>query len=617
MSTAQQYLNELNHDYLAAHRLKEDLYWTTHMGTSNDHSASAEAEKSWLNFISDRSRLEQIRTLIDELKSQPASPERDATITGLTGWLALFKANVLESDEAIALKDQLIKAESQLFEKRQAYSMSFINEQGEPEEGTTPVLSANIASHVNEQVRQSSHKALLDLEQWVLCNGFIDIIKLRNKFAKAIGYESFFDYAVVKNEQMSADELFVILEDFEQRTRERCMSSLQELATTKGEDALKPYNLKYTYSGDSTALLDPYTSFDQSLKQWVESFSRLGIEYSGAKLTLDLLNRKGKYANGFCHAPVPAFFDQDTWIPAEVNFTSLAEPGQIGSGYVALETLFHEGGHAAHFANTKMNAPCFSQEFAPSSMAFAETQSMFLDSLIRDGDWLKTYAKDAMGNAIPDDIIRKRIEEKQPFFALEERGILAVPYFERALYSMDDDELTAENITELARDTEMMIMGLPVSPRPLITLPHILSDQSACAYHGYLMADMAVYQTRAYFKEQFGYLTDNPKIGPLLAEHYWKPGNSISHDASIRSLTGEGFNAKYLAEECNLSVADAWRREKQSIAEAAQRSQPNVQPLNASIAIVDGNEILASNDQTDEQMFESFANYVKSKSLAK
>jgi oligoendopeptidase F len=617
MSTAQQYLNELNHDYLAAHRLKEDLYWTTHMGTSNDHSASAEAEKSWLNFISDRSRLEQIRTLIDELKSQPASPERDATITGLTGWVALFKANVLESDEAVALKDQLIKAESQLFEKRQAYSMSFINEQGEPEEGTTPVLSANIASHVNAQVRQSSHQALLNLEQWVLCNGFIDIIKLRNKFAKAIGYESFFDYAVVKNEQMTADELFVILEDFEQRTRERCMSSLQELATKKGEDALKPYNLKYTYSGDSTALLDPYTSFDQSLKQWVESFSRLGIEYSGAKLTLDLLNRKGKYANGFCHAPVPAFFDQDTWIPAEVNFTSLAEPGQIGSGYVALETLFHEGGHAAHFANTKMNAPCFSQEFAPSSMAFAETQSMFLDSLIRDGDWLKTYAKDAKGNAIPDDIIHKRIEEKQPFFALEERGILAVPYFERALYSMDDDELTAENITELARDTEMMIMGLPVSPRPLITLPHILSDQSACAYHGYLMADMAVYQTRAYFKEQFGYLTDNPKIGPLLAEHYWKPGNSISHDASIRSLTGEGFNAKYLAEECNLSVADAWRREKQSIAEAAQRSQPNVQPLNASIAIVDGNEILASNVQTDEQMFESFANYVKSKSQAK
>ncbi|MFQ3229242.1 M3 family metallopeptidase [Reinekea sp.] len=617
MHCAQKYLNELNHDYLAVHRSKEDLYWTTHMGTSNDHNASAKAEKKWLSFISDRSRLEQINALLEDLKAEPASSERDAIMTGLTGWLALFKANVLESDEAIALKDQLIKAESQLFEKRQAYSMRFINEQGEPEEGTTPVMSANIASHTNEQVRQSSHQALLELEQWVLDKGFIEIIKLRNKFAKAIGYESFFDYAVVKNEQMTADELFVILEDFEQRTRDRCMSSLQELADTKGRKALKPYNLKYTYSGDSTALLDPYTSFDQSLKQWVQSFSRLGIEYSGAKLTLDLLNRKGKYANGFCHAPVPAFYDQDTWIPAEVNFTSLAEPGQIGSGYVALETLFHEGGHAAHFANTKMNAPCFSQEFAPSSMAFAETQSMFLDSLIRDGDWLKTYAIDAQGHAIPDDIIQKRIAEKQPFLALEERGILAVPYFERALYSMDDDELTAENITELARDTEMMIMGLPVSPRPLITLPHILSDQSACAYHGYLMADMAVYQTRAYFIERFGYLTDNPEIGPLLAEHYWKPGNSISHDDSIRALTGEGFNAKYLAEECNLSVAEAWERESKSMAEAALRVQPSVKSLNANIAIADGNEILASNDQSDEHMFESFSSYVTLKSQAK
>ena len=50
------------------------------------------------------------------------------------------------------------------------------------------------------------------------------------------------------------------------------------------------------------------------------------------------------------------------------------------------------GGHAAHFANIDQRSPFFSQERAPTSVAYAENQSMFLDSLIADGDWLARYA---------------------------------------------------------------------------------------------------------------------------------------------------------------------------------------------------------------------------------
>ncbi len=53
-----------------------------------------------------------------------------------------------------------------------------------------------------------------------------------------------------------------------------------------------------------------------------------------------------------------------------------------------------EGGHAAHFANIDQHSPFFSQERAPTSVAYAENQSMFLDSLIADGEWLARYARD-------------------------------------------------------------------------------------------------------------------------------------------------------------------------------------------------------------------------------
>jgi len=611
MSAAKNFLTDLNKEYLAIHRKKEDLFWSTYMGTSDDHAGSAAAETAWTQFISDPKRLNTVREHIANEKKQPESTEREQTLTGLQGWQALFQANVLETEQSQQLKEGLIKAESALFEKRQAYTMTYQDNAGQHHEGSTPVLSANIGSNADETIRKTSLEALLGLEHWVLTNGFIELIKLRNEFAHCLGYNSFFDYTVEKTEQMSTKQLFIILDDFQQRTRERNLNSIVQLAATHGDQALTGHNFKYTYSGDSTRLLDPYVSFDQSLSQWVKSFSRLRIDYSEAELTLDLLNRKGKYANGFCHGPVPSFYNDGEWVAAKVNFTSLAEPGQIGSGYNALNTLFHEGGHAAHFANIKMNSPCFSQEFAPSSMAFAETQSMFLDSLIADGDWLKTYAKNSAGEVIPDQIVHQLITEKQPFRAYEERSILVMPYFERALYELSDDELTVENIIALARSTEKQILGLDLSPRPLLAIPHLLSDQSACTYQGYLLANMAVYQTRAYFVGKYGYLTDNPEIGPALAEHYWYPGNSISHDDSIHSLTGEGFNAKYLADECNLSVDELWQREQLSIESAKNRTASDVQPLNASIKIVDGDKLLASNEISNKQMCSDFSQYVK------
>lgn len=138
------------------------------------------------------------------------------------------------------------------------------------------------------------------------------------------------------------------------------------------------------------------------------------------------------------------------WVPSRANFTSLATPTQVGSGRTALVTLLHEGGHAAHFANVLQRSPFFSQERAPTSVAYAgergrallaapllapscrppctaaarpehesspvlscaqsepaaplrsirrhaETQSMTLDSLAGDAAWLGRYARDAQG----------------------------------------------------------------------------------------------------------------------------------------------------------------------------------------------------------------------------
>ena len=72
----------------------------------------------------------------------------------------------------------------------------------------------------------------------------------------------------------------------------------------------------------------------------------------------------------------------------------------------------------------------------------------------------------------------------------------------------------------------------------MLAVPHLLTAEASAYYHGYIMAEMAVHQTRAHFIKEDGHLVDNPRIGPALAEHYWRPGNAVSFDDTLRGLTG-------------------------------------------------------------------------------
>ncbi len=610
MQQALDYFNQLNQDYLEVHRTKEDLFWHNYMGTGGDDVSTrfSAAESAYKRFIAEPRRLAEIRQLLAGLEVLPQDAQRDALQHGLNGWLRFFDCNAIEDAEAQTLLDQIISAEADLYTRRKANPVSHLNAAGQRVNASLGELLTNQATNENEDYRRSSQNALRELEQWLLHNGLPELINLRNRFARQMGFRNYFDYKVNKTERMTPEQLFTILDRFEQQTREANLRSLQQLAAQKGEQALQPWNVRFASAGDVTRQLDPYFPFAQSLERWINSFKRLHIGFRGAQMDLDLLVRQGKYENGFMHGPVPPFIQQGKWLPARINFTSLAQPDQVGSGAHGLNTLFHEGGHAAHFANICQNAPCFSQEFPPTSMAYAETQSMFCDSLLDDADWLKRYAKNAAGEPVPDTLIEASIAARQPMRAFNERHILLVPYFEWALYQWDEQQLTPEAITALAREVEHKILGISGSPRPTLAIPHLLSLESACSYQGYLLALMAVEQTRHFFLQRDGYLTDNPAIGPDLAHHYWLPGNGVSHDETLRSLTGEGFNPDYLAQACNQTVAQAWQDAQQTIAAAAARPQPAADfDLAAHIRVVDGEQVLADNAEGDEKMCRDFA----------
>ena len=275
--------------------------------------------------------------------------------------------------------------------------------------------------------------------------------------------------------------------------------------------------------------------------------------------------------------------------------------GEVSSSLAVTYTQYRDSlstsGHAAHFANIDMPAPCFGQEFAPTSVAFAETQSMFLDSLLGDADWQQRYAKDADGNPIPWALIEEGIRCRQPFAAWNARAMLAICYGERALYGLPEAELTPARILEVLREVEERLLFLTGggSPRPVLAVPHLLAGESSAYYHGYVLAEMGVYQTRAFFQERDGHLLDNPQIGPDLAETYWRPGNSEGCSALIERLTGNPLGADAYAKHLNESVDDAIAAAREQVERA--KTIPVFEgavDLGGEISVVHGHESVAS-----------------------
>lgn len=612
-------LDDLNHTYEALHTAKEDAFWTAYMGLADDSAAARDdlsrkeiAVNEWLQ---DPDRLAAVQaqlaaaeaTVAAGLPIQPSAEE----LVALRGWVRTLAAHAIGDPAARKLAAAIVEAEGELGHLRGEMELGY-RIKGSFKRASSVKLSALNQQDPDPAVRKAAWEGLRSIEPFVLDHGFIEILRQRNRLGKMLGGEDYYDWKVRRTEGLSKAEIFAWLDELEEKTREAARNAVEALCQEHGEEAVTGWNIRYLVSGDLNRELDPYFPFSQALERWGRSFAALGIRYRNADLVLDLVDRQGKYENGFMHGPVPAWRERGHLRQARIQFTANAIPGMVGVGLRATETLFHEGGHAAHFANIDMPAPCFAQEFAPTSVALAETQSMFLDSLLGDADWRTRYATTVTGEPMPFALIEQDIRTTQPFAAWQLRAMLAVCYGEKALYELPDAELTPERILQVLREVEQRFLFIDGSPRPILAVPHLLAGESSAYYHGYVLAEMAVEQTRAFFLRRDGHLVDNPRIGPDLAQHYWQPGNSRTFGEFIAELTGEPLTADYLAREATRSVDEALMEAKAAIAKL-----DSVPPfaghieLDAAVRMVHGREEIASTATAGfDQVAERYAAWI-------
>src|SRR6185436_19362894 len=136
-----------------------------------------------------------------------------------------------------------------------------INEQGESEVASLPMLATNQATNRVEAHRRSSFDAFREIERWVLEHGFLELVTMRNRFARALGYDNYFELKLQKGERMTTSSLMHILDDFIRRTDAANARTLAGMRAKHGEGATAPWNVRFFASGDVIRRLDPYMPF--------------------------------------------------------------------------------------------------------------------------------------------------------------------------------------------------------------------------------------------------------------------------------------------------------------------------------------------------------------------
>jgi thimet oligopeptidase len=406
-----------------------------------------------------------------------------------------------------------------------------------------------------------------------------ELLKLRNKMAKLLGFENYVAYAVSDKIAKKPENVKKFLENTIPGLIQRSKIDLKNLQNFVDKNFpgknINYYNSKYfslkmqkdLFNYDSN-LVKEYFELNNVILKMLDIFGEVfSVSFKENKLLpkwhrdikifdvienkkvighvcFDLFPRqdkfshmacwglmKGKKISGGYSAPVSA-------VVGNFPKSSKSSPSLLSLGEI--ETLFHEFGHSLH--NVFTRAEIVSQAGFGVAWDFVEMPSQLFENWVRDKKILKNISKHYKTGKPLDDITIENIVNSFKF--MESSDFLV-----QFVYALQDYEMhsTKYNVSplKLAKDFKNKYYEIPGSPKSLFPAGWGHMTDYAAKYYSYMWAIVYAYDIFSKFKKD-GIMNNN--TGMDLRRKVLEKGGSRDEIKQMEDFLGRKPNNKAFLE---------------------------------------------------------------------